>query len=189
LDEPLEEGIAFLDVPVDRRGNVSTLLIRISTNDDLPGGFLHYVSETLEVTFRNDARVRVGRKSAIEAELHGRLLDRLYKSVLSRARDEDVVRSYANLRERRFRSVGKRSFGFVVVLRDLTWPAHRVLPQRIRFAAILRSVVLGSMITGDFPPSSRVRGVRCSAAALATIRATVPFPVYVTGFAKTANGR
>jgi hypothetical protein len=37
------------------------------------------------------------------------------------------------------------------------------------------------MITGDFPPSSRVSGVRCSAAALATMRATIPFPVYVTG--------
>lgn len=44
--------------------------------------------------------------------------------------------------------------------------------------------MLGSMTTGDFPPNSRVMGVRCSAAAFATTRATVPFPVYVTGFAK-----
>jgi hypothetical protein len=69
-------------------------------------------------------------------------------------------------------------------LRLPTWPAFTVLPQRIRFAAILRSVVFGSMITGDFPPSSRVSGVRCSAAAFATMRATVPFPVYVTGVVK-----
>jgi len=62
----------------------------------------------------------------------------------------------------------------------LTWPAFRVLPYRTRFAAILRFVVLGSMTTGDFPPSSRVTGVRCSAAAFAMMRATTAFPVYVT---------
>ena len=44
--------------------------------------------------------------------------------------------------------------------------------------------MFGSMITGDLPPSSRVSGVRCSAAAFATMRATVPFPVYVTGVVK-----
>jgi hypothetical protein len=68
---------------------------------------------------------------------------------------------------------------------SFTWPAFRVLPQRTRFAAILRFVVLGSMTTGDFPPSSRVTGVRCSAAAFATMRATTPFPVYVTDDKRT----
>jgi len=47
--------------------------------------------------------------------------------------------------------------------------------------------VFGSTIAGDFPPSSSVRGVRCSAAAFATMRATVPFPVYVTGRRKTVS--
>ena len=58
-DEPFEEGIAFLDVAVDCRGDASPLLLRISTNDDLPGGTLHHVSETLEVGFGHDAGVRV----------------------------------------------------------------------------------------------------------------------------------
>jgi len=190
-DEPFEEGIAFLDVPVDRGGDAPPLLIRFSTDDDLPRGFLHQALETLEVTRGDDASVRVGRKSVTEVELPGRLFDRLHKGILSRARDKDVVGSYTNLRRRRFVQSPNAitaprgaapSIGFSVEV--LTWPAFRHLPQRTRFAAILRSVVLGSMTTGDFPPNSRVMGVRCSAAAFATTRATVPFPVYVTGFAK-----
>lgn len=81
--ERLEEGIAFLDVAVDRRCDASFLLLRISTNDDLPGGSLHHVSETLEMGFGHDAGVRVGRKSVIEAELGGCLLERLHEGVLS----------------------------------------------------------------------------------------------------------
>ena len=41
--------------------------------------------------------------------------------------------------------------------------------------------MFGSMTTGDFPPSSSMSGVRCSAAAFATMLAMVPFPLYVTG--------
>jgi hypothetical protein len=40
-DEPFEEGIAFLDVPVDRRGDASPFLIRVLTDDDLRRGSLH----------------------------------------------------------------------------------------------------------------------------------------------------
>ena len=59
MDERFEEGIAFLDVAVDRRGDASPLLLRITTDDDLPGGSLHHVSETLEMAPGHDARVRV----------------------------------------------------------------------------------------------------------------------------------
>jgi len=55
VDERLEEGIAFLDVAVDCRGDPSPLLLRISTNDDLPGRSLHDVSETIEMGFGHDA--------------------------------------------------------------------------------------------------------------------------------------
>ena len=37
------------------------------------------------------------------------------------------------------------------------------------------------MTTGDFPPSSSMSGMRCSAAAFAMMLAMVPFPLYVTG--------
>jgi hypothetical protein len=97
---PLEERVAFLDVSIDRRGDASFLLVEIPTQYDLRGGFGHQVSETLKVTIGNDARV-VGRKDAIVAELHGCLLDRLYKFILSRAWDKNVIRSYANLRKGR----------------------------------------------------------------------------------------
>ena len=93
---PLEECVVFLDVSIDRRGDTSFLLVKIPTQYDLRGGFGHHVSETLEVTIGNDARV-VRRKDAIMAELHSCLPDRFYKSVLSRAWDKDVIWSYANL--------------------------------------------------------------------------------------------
>jgi hypothetical protein len=137
------------------------------------------------VALGNDARVRVGRKGAIDVELYGSLLDRLYKVVLSRPWDKDIIWSHANLRKRSV-SVGEHCGAPVMAgacycgAFELTWPAFTVLPQRTRFAAILRFVVLGSMTTGDFPPSSRVTGVRCSAAAFATMRAITAFPVYMT---------
>jgi len=119
------------------------------------------------------------------AELYSRLLDRFYEFILSRAWNKDVIRSYANLRKREeFQSPEN-----TVVLSRFTWPAFRVLPYRTRFAAILRFVVLGSITTGDFPPSSRVTGVRCSAAAFATMRATTPFPVYVTDGRQIAENK
>jgi hypothetical protein len=180
---PLEERVAFLDVSKDRRGDASVLLVESPTQYDLRRGSGHHVSETLKVIIGNDAREAVvGRKDAIVAELHGCLLDRLHEFILSRARDKDVIRSHANLRNggRRFSRRILWCTVRTVSLSRLTWPAFTVLPYRTRFAAILRFVVLGSMATGDFPPSSRVTGVRYSAAAFAMIRATTPFPVYVT---------
>mmetsp|Transcript_10742 Transcript_10742/g.28716 ORF Transcript_10742/g.28716 Transcript_10742/m.28716 type:complete len:231 (+) Transcript_10742:766-1458(+) len=58
------------------------------------------------------------------------------------------------------------------------WPAFKHLPDRIRLAATLRFAP-GRTMVGDLPPSSSVQGVRCSAAARATTRATAPLPVYM----------
>ena len=57
-----------------------------------------------------------------------------------------------------------------------TWPELRNLPQAIFFAASSRFAVRSTM-TGDFPPSSSVTGVRCSAAAFMTTRPTAGLPV------------
>lgn len=65
------------------------------------------------------------------------------------------------------------------MLNLLTWPALLHFPQRMRFAAKSKSQA-GSTMTGDFPPSSKVIGVRCLTAAVAITRATLPFPVYMT---------
>ena len=182
MDVPLEEGIAFLDVLVDCWGDASLFHVDISPNHELGGRFGHHISKTLKVALGDDASVRVGSESLIEAELCGCLLDRVNKGILSRAWDQDVVRRHADLRDGDLVSEvknGKRAPFLVGVggVRWLTCPAFVDLPQRIRLAAILRFVVLESITTGDFPPNSRVTGVRCSAAALATMRATVPFPV------------
>lgn len=115
---PLEERVTFLDVSVDRRGDAPFLLVEIPTQYDLRRGFGHHVSETLKVTIGNDACI-VGRKDAIMAELHSCLLDRLYKFVLSRAWDKDVIRSYANLRK------GKRKSS-----KNNTVRCFRTLPGR-----------------------------------------------------------
>ena len=48
MDKHLEKGIAFLDITIDYQGDVSSLLLCISTNDDLPRGSLHYVSRCLK---------------------------------------------------------------------------------------------------------------------------------------------
>ena len=56
------------------------------------------------------------------------------------------------------------------------WPALTHLPQTMRAAASSTSASAAT-ITGDFPPSSRVTGVRCSAAAAMTARPTAGLPV------------
>mmetsp|Transcript_6826 Transcript_6826/g.16962 ORF Transcript_6826/g.16962 Transcript_6826/m.16962 type:complete len:223 (-) Transcript_6826:302-970(-) len=56
-------------------------------------------------------------------------------------------------------------------------PQLKNLPARIRRAAT-GIFAPGSTMVGDLPPSSSVMGVKCSAAALATARATTPLPVY-----------
>jgi hypothetical protein len=96
---PFKERVAFLDIPIDCRGDTSPLFVCIPADDDLPGGFCHHVLETLEVALGNNACVRVGRKGAIDVELHGCLLDRLYKIILSRAWNKDIIWSHANLRK------------------------------------------------------------------------------------------
>ena len=55
-------------------------------------------------------------------------------------------------------------------------PALRNLPQAMRAAASSTSAS-GARITGDLPPSSRVTGVRCSAAAAMTLFPTAGLPV------------
>ena len=55
-------------------------------------------------------------------------------------------------------------------------PALVNFPHTMRRATVARSVP-SSTNTGDFPPSSSTVGVRCSAAARATIRPTAPLPV------------
>mmetsp|Transcript_92012 Transcript_92012/g.297706 ORF Transcript_92012/g.297706 Transcript_92012/m.297706 type:complete len:217 (+) Transcript_92012:831-1481(+) len=57
------------------------------------------------------------------------------------------------------------------------WPAFMNLPAKMRFTAT-GMLAPGRMTVGDFPPSSRVHGVRFSAAARATTLATAPLPVY-----------
>jgi hypothetical protein len=83
VDIPFEEGVIFLDIPVDCRGDASLLLVCIPTDDDPPGGFRHHVLKTLKVTFGDDACVPVGRKGVIEMEFHSCLLDRFYEVILS----------------------------------------------------------------------------------------------------------
>mmetsp|Transcript_16286 Transcript_16286/g.28854 ORF Transcript_16286/g.28854 Transcript_16286/m.28854 type:complete len:221 (-) Transcript_16286:190-852(-) len=58
------------------------------------------------------------------------------------------------------------------------WPLLSSLVMRMRRAARSRFAVSSTM-TGLLPPSSRVTGVRCSAAAFITMRPTVPLPVYM----------
>ncbi|MNR34643.1 hypothetical protein D3C85_1524320 [compost metagenome] len=55
-------------------------------------------------------------------------------------------------------------------------PALAALAMAMREAAVARSA-LRPMITGDLPPSSRVRGTRFSAALRMTERATAVLPV------------
>ena len=52
------------------------------------------------------------------------------------------------------------------------------IPRIQMLAHLLRSVC-GRMIAGSFPPSSRVTGVRCSVAAIATLRPTSSEPMNV----------
>ncbi len=58
------------------------------------------------MAFGNDARIRVGRKHAVKAELYSCLLDRFYEGVLSRAWYEDVVGRHANLRSENLAKAG-----------------------------------------------------------------------------------
>src|SRR5262252_6471243 len=51
------------------------------------------------------------------------------------------------------------------------WPAFRNLPIARRGTAVSKSAS-GAIRAGDLPPSSRVTGVRLSAAAIATLRPT-----------------
>ena len=55
-------------------------------------------------------------------------------------------------------------------------PAFTNLPQTILLEASLKSIV-SSIIQGFFPPSSSVVGVRCFAAAAATIFPILTLPV------------
>jgi hypothetical protein len=57
-------------------------------------------------------------------------------------------------------------------------PALKNLPQAILFAARAISALAVTM-TGDFPPSSNVTGVRNLEAAAMTILPTGPAPVYM----------
>ena len=56
-------------------------------------------------------------------------------------------------------------------------PALTNLPQAIRLAATL-TLALRLTMAGLLPPNSKVTGVRCSAAARMTMRATRLLPVY-----------
>ncbi len=58
------------------------------------------------------------------------------------------------------------------------WPALMNLPQAMRRAAVSMSASSFTM-QGLLPPSSRVTGVRCRAAASITTWATRPLPVYM----------
>jgi hypothetical protein len=129
-DGPLEEGVALFDVLVDRRDDAPLRLVRLATEDDLAGGLGHEISEAPKVAFGDYARVRVRGESALEAERRGRLLERLYKGVLSRARDEDVVGSRADLRKRGGFSATTSCEGCFVVLRPLKTGSFFFLPGR-----------------------------------------------------------
>jgi hypothetical protein len=115
-----------------------------------------------------DIRHRARLQRAFGEELVVRRLESFNERVLVRARDENIVGRDAQLR-----GVNHVDMLNTVVF---TCPQFCDFPHRMRFAASAMSYA-GSTMTGDFPPSSRVSGVRCLAAAVATIRAMRPFPV------------
>jgi len=47
-------------------------------------------------------------------------------------------------------------------------------------------LIFESTMTGDFPPSSKITGVRCFAAAVITMRPTLPLPTQLQGIRWTA---
>jgi hypothetical protein len=98
------------------------------------------------------------------------LLERIDQILLGMLWDKNIIRSGTGLINVTISCYSVQRDGM-----GTTCPEFIILPQRIRLAVNSKSA-FASTITGDFPPSSRVIGVTCLAAAVATIRPTRPLP-------------
>jgi len=182
------ERVVALDVADDRHLDLVLLVVALAADDDVALGAVEQLRDALVVVGVDDAREgrvveerrrrlagRGGREGG-ERALHGGdelgLHRRGREDVVGRDADlcggrgrEGVSASATNTAEStRERRVGR------------TWPALTNLAQMILLATT--STLASSRTTaGLLPPSSSVTGVRCSAAALATMRPTPPEPV------------
>lgn len=135
-----------------------TFSLRQQTGDSIP------------VRLCTDAGKRARGFGIITIKLLPCCLERVNQFILCLTRHEDVIRSRARLDK------GPCSGPLMHnMCSKYTCPEFMVLPQRMRLAAKSKSV-FESTITGDLPPNSRVTGVRCFAAAVATIRPILPLP-------------
>ncbi len=96
---PFKDWVIFLDILVDCWNDVSFLLIKIPTKDDVCNleDLVIMFWRHLKVTIWNNAPIWVRCRCAIKAELHSCLLDCLYIVILSWSQDKDIIRSHANL--------------------------------------------------------------------------------------------